>query len=139
MGAPIAMSAMSELLSKLDAGSNAHASFDYIIEAAESAGGGYRLSAQERADLLTILTPAANAINGRFLYSYHVDASAIAKILRRRRHDDWDECKDAVTSVEAKVRLGTGPLERADIHAIRHVFDALGDQCSYLEARIGGY
>lgn len=47
---PIAMSVMSELLSKLDMGCTAHASFYDIIEAAESAGGAYRLSAQERAD-----------------------------------------------------------------------------------------
>ena len=132
------MSAMSELLSKLDTGSEAHASFYDIIEAAENAGGPYRLSAQERADLLTILTPAANAINDRFLYSLHVDASAIAKILRRRHHDDWDECRDAVTAVEAKVRSGAGPLERADIRAIRHVFEALGDQCAYLREMTGG-
>ena len=134
------MSAMSELLSKIYTGSEACASFYDIIRAAGNTGGPYRLSVQERADLLTILTPAANAINNRFLYSFHVDASAIAKILRRRHHDDWDECRDAVTAVEAKVRSGAGPLERADIRAIRHVFEALGDQCSYLEAmRTGGY
>lgn len=68
-----------------------------------------------------------------------MDASAIAKFLRRRHPDDWDECRDAVTAVEAKVRSGTGPLERADIRAIRHVFEALGDQCAYLRERTGGY
>ena len=35
------MSVMSELLSKLDMGCTAHASFYDIIEAAESAGGAY--------------------------------------------------------------------------------------------------
>lgn len=132
------MSGMSILHSQFDLVLEAIHSYLDIIEAAEKSGGGYALSRQEREDLLSILTPAANAVNDRYAYSPHVDASAMAEILLRQHRDDWDECRKAVTAAESKIRLSIEPLERADIPAIRHVFNALDAQRSHLSARIGG-
>ena len=109
-----------------------------IIEAAESASGAYHLSPQERSDLLDILTPVANAVNDRYIYSCYMDASAIKARLREQHWEDWEECRKAVVAVEAKVRSGTAPLERDDIPGIRHVFDALFEHRAHLWIRIGG-
>ncbi len=132
------MSEKSALQAKFYAGLEACKNYLDIIEAAEKSGGAYRLSPQERSDLLDILTPAANAVNDRYIYSYHVDASAIEDRLREQHRDDWEGCRKAVTAAEAKVRSGAELLEHADIPAIRHVFDALRTQCSLLSIRIGG-
>ena len=109
-----------------------------IIEAAESASGAYHLSPQERSDLLDILTPVANAVNDRYIYSCYMDAAAIKARLREQHWEDWEKCRKAVVSVEAKVRSSAGPLEHADIPAIRHVFDALFEHRAHLWIRIGG-
>ena len=109
-----------------------------IIEAAEGTSGAYHLSPQERSDLLDILTPVANAINDRYIYSCYMDAAAIKASLHEQHWEDWEECRKAVVAVEAKVRSGAGPLEHADIPAIRHVFDALFEHRAHLWIRIGG-
>ena len=132
------MSVMSILHPHLDLVLEAIHRYLDIIEAAEKSGSGCALSRQEREGILSILTPAANAVNGRYPYSPPVDASAVAEILHRRHRDDRDECRRAVTAAESKMRLGAEPLERADMHAIRHVFNALDAQRTYLSARIGG-
>lgn len=132
------MSVMSMLHSQFDLVLEAIHSYLDIIEAAEKSGSGYALSRQEREDILSILTPAANAVNGSYPYSPHVDASAMAEIPLRRHRDDWDECRRAVTAAESKIRLSAEPLELADMPAIRHVFDALDAQRLRLSARIGG-
>lgn len=133
------MSEMSVLHSQFDSALKAVRSFLDIIEAAENSRGGYRLSPQERSDLLSILTPAANAVNGRYIYSPHVDSSAIAELLLKQHRDDWDECRRAVTDAESKIRAGAESLDPTDIPAIRYVFDALDAQRSYLSARTGGW
>lgn len=85
------MSVMSILHPQFDSVLEAIHSYLGIIEAAEKSGSGYALSRQEREDILSILTPAANAVNGSYVYSPHVDALAMAKILLRQHRDDWDE------------------------------------------------
>lgn len=132
------MSGMSILHSRFDLALKAIHSYLDIIAAAERSSGGYRLSAQERGDLLSILTPAANAVNNRYIYSPHVDSAAIGEFLRKQHRDDWDECRKAVTAAELKIRSSAEPLEGADMPAIRYVLDALDAQRSYLSARIGG-
>ena len=131
------MSGMGILHSRFDSALWAIHSYLDIIEAAERSRGGYRLSAKERGDLLSILAPAASAVHNRYIYSPHVDAAAIAEFLKRHR-DDRGECRKAVTAAELKIRQSAEPLERADMPAIRYVLDALDAQRSYLSARIGG-
>ena len=130
---------MSALQGQLHTALEACGSYFDIIVAAERAGGAYHLSPQERSDLLGILTPLASALNNNYyVFAPYVDASQIKARLRERHQEDWEECQKAVAAAEAKVRSGTEPLERADIPAIRSVFEALDAERGHLMLRIGG-
>lgn len=132
------MSTMSLLLFRLHMGRDARNQMRDVLAKAKASGGAYHLSAQERKDLLAVLTPLAGAVNGRFTFSHRVNAAALAALLREQHGGDWAGYRDAVTTAEARIRAGGGPLGRADILALQIVADALAVQCSVLSARAGG-
>ena len=132
------MSMMSLLLFRLHMGREARNQMRDVLAKAKASGGAYHLSAREQKDLLAVLTPLASAVNGRFTFSHRVNAAALAALLREQHGADWARCRDAVTTAEAGIRAGGGPLGRADISALQIVADALAVQCSGLSARTGG-
>ena len=130
---------MSLLLFRLHMGREARDQMRDVLAKAKATGGVYLLSAQERKDLLAVLTPLVSAINGRFTFSHRVNSAALAALLKEQRGGDWARYRDAVMAAEAGIRAGGAPLGRADISALQIVADALAVQCSVLLARTGGY
>ena len=133
------MSGLSVLLSRRHSCSKALVHMLDVIERAGHADGPYALSAQERDGLLAPLTPVADAINGRHIFSFCVNGAEIVEHLREDHRDDWAECSGAVVAVEAKIRSGGGPLGSADVSALQYVADGLFAQFSSLKIRIRGY
>ena len=133
------MTMMSLWLSRLCTGRESLGQMRDVLAKAKAAGGAYTPSAQEQKDVLAVLTPLANAVNDRFIFSHRVNAAELAALLREQHHDDWAECRDAVTEAEARISSNSGPLDSADMSALRLVVDALDDQCTNLWARTGGY
>lgn len=133
------MSMMSQLLYRLHMGNEARGQMRDILAKAMGAGGAYTLSAQERKNVLAVLTPLAGAVNDKIVYSPGVNGAALAALLREQHGAEWAGCKDAVTAAEVRIRSGSGPLADADISTLRAVADALAVQCSDLSARTGGY
>ena len=132
------MSVMSLLLTRLYTGRESLGQMYDVLARAKAEGGTCPLLAQERKDLLAVLTPLASAVNGKFIFSHRVNAASLAEIVREQHGSDWPECRDAVTAAEARIRPGKGPLTGADISALQIVADALALQCSDLSARTGG-
>ena len=133
------MSEMSILLSRRHACIDALEHMHDVVDRARRGGGPYALSAQERDGLLAPLTPVANAINDRHIFSFCVNGAEIVEHLREDHRDDWAECSGAVVAVEAKIRSGGGPLGSADVSALQYVADGLFAQFSSLKIRIRGY
>ena len=110
-----------------------------VFARTKAAGGACPLSAQEQKDILAVLTPLASAINGKFVFSPHVNCEELTALLRERHGDEWTACRGAVTAVESRIRSGGGPLGSADISTLRDVADALAVHCSCLSSRVGQY
>lgn len=133
------MSVMSLLLSRLDTGLESLGQMRDILAKAKARGDACPVSAQERKDILAILTPLAGAVNGKLIFSHRVNAAELAAFLKDQHHDDWAGCRNSVTEAEARIRSSNGSLSVADIAALRDIVDALDKQCIHLSARIGGY
>ena len=133
------MTMMSLWLSRLCTGRESLSQIRDVLAKAKAGGGAYMPSAQEQKDVLAVLTPLANAVNDRFIFSHRVNAAELAALLREQHRDGWAECRDAVTEAEARISSNNGPLDSGDVLALRLVADALDEQCANLWARTGGY
>ncbi len=89
-------------------------------------------------ELLKVLTPIKQLLQGKFSRAPTINEQSIVQILQQKHNKNWNDFRGQVTSVTDKLEKLELDLSDQNIDCLDDVADAIDAECSRLFRRING-
>jgi hypothetical protein len=93
---------------------------------------------EQKENLLYVLRPVSETIEGMLSKSTVLDEQKIVDILKRRRITDWQRYKEQIVKLTSRISSEDVSLGQGDFELLNDVADAIDIECASLFRRISG-
>jgi hypothetical protein len=93
---------------------------------------------EQKENLLYVLRPVSETIEGMLSKSTVLDEQKIVDILKRRRITDWQRYKEQIVNLTSRISSENVSLGQGDFELLNDVADAIDIECASLFRRISG-
>ncbi len=93
-------------------------------------------TSEQKENLLYVLRPVSETIEGLLSKSTVLDEQKIIDILKRRRIKDWQRYKEQIVQLTSKLSVGNVTLSQEDFELLNDVADAIDIECASLFRRM---
>ena len=95
-------------------------------------------TSEQKENLLYVLRPVSETIEGLLSKSTVLDEQKIVDILKRRRITQWQRYKEQIVKLTSKISSENVPLSQEDFELLNDVADAIDIECASIFRRISG-